>query len=622
MSLKDVYESLKVGATVGGKALYQGANMAGQEVTKAALLAKDKMYGTNSADDYSVVANMQRQNFEKLFPERFQAYQQTTSGLTNTFLAMTPAILSGGAGLASKVGAAALGGALGNNLTASKTADNAEKMVGGAALGGALAAAIPVAQWGLNLGRAALGAKGPVVSDLAEAAKDTLSKLQPGLTPAEAMPNSVAVQAAQAQAMKTGLGNKLANDLYAGRDMKIGEQLTKALDKVAPGATEGDAAGHVQKALEAYKLNVLGAAAEKAKPLYEKSLATVVPEEVNAGISKLPNLGAYIKNLSADQKQLLVEAEEKFGQGSIGYYDAIKQALYDKAAVAKRAGEAKLATSINATRIGMVNMLDNLSPDYAQARAAIEEGHKALEAQFGSIATRVLGKSKDQLNNLFKTMFDAKEPNYRDIGDFKALMEHVDPEAYRAAIKTHVQNIVDGVKAPQGKVGTVAPNIYNALFKSERQMKILKTALGADSEAYDGLKALANTISQMKAPNFAGVGQPGMPNLVAHPLEAASYAINWLKTNAISKVYFDPEHRFVGQIRELIDLNQKGKMNQAKDLVAKVLPQWMAVTHDTPQYTKPGEGGGPAVPMGAFMAPGQPMAAPRQETAIPMSAFQ
>lgn len=622
MSLKDVYESLKVGATVGGKALYQGANMAGQEVTKAALLAKDKMYGTNSADDYSVVANMQRQNFEKLFPERFQAYQQTTSGLTNTFLAMTPGILSGGAGLASKVGAAALGGALGNNLTASKTADNAEKLVGGAALGGALAAAIPVAQWGLNLGRAALGAKGPVVSDLAEAAKDTLSKLQPGLTPAEAMPNSVAVQAAQAQAMKTGLGNKLANDLYAGRDVKIGEQLTKALNKVAPGATEGDAAGHVQKALEAYKLNVLGAAAEKAKPLYEKSLATVVPEEVNAGISKLPNLGAYIKNLSADQKQLLVEAEEKFGQGSIGYYDAIKQALYDKAAVAKRAGEAKLATSINATRIGMVNMLDDLSPDYAQARAAIEEGHKALEAQFGSIATRVLGKSKDQLNNLFKTMFDAKEPNYRDIGDFKALMEHVDPEAYRAAIKTHIQNIVDGVKAPQGKVGTVAPNIYNALFKSERQMKILKTALGADSEAYDGLKALANTISQMKAPNFAGVGQPGMPNLVAHPLEAASYAINWLKTNAISKVYFDPEHRFVGQIRELIDLNQKGKMNQAKDLVAKVLPQWMAVTHDTPQYTKPGEGGGPAVPMEAFMAPGQPMAAPRQETAIPMSAFQ
>jgi hypothetical protein len=267
-------------------------------------------------------------------------------------------------------------------------------------------------------------------------------------------------------------------------------------------------------------------------------------------------------------------------------------------------------------------MLDDLSPDYAQARAAIEEGHKALEAQFGSIATRVLGKSKDQLNNLFKTMFDAKEPNYRDIGDFKALMEHVDPEAYRAAIKTHVQNIVDGVKAPQGKVGTVAPNIYNALFKSERQMKILKTALGADSEAYDGLKALANTISQMKAPNFAGVGQPGMPNLVAHPLEAASYAINWLKTNAISKVYFDPEHRFVGQIRELIDLNQKGKMNQAKDLVAKVLPQWMAVTHDTPQYTKPGEGGGPVVPMEAFMAPGQPAAAPRQETAIPMDAFK
>lgn len=146
------------------------------------------------------------------------------------------------------------------------------------------------------------------------------------------------------------------------------------------------------------------------KGIYETVYPSVVPEQVIESLGDNHLIKKAQSILSS--KPAYKEALKEVPQNSLGYWDHVKQALYD---LEEKAPD-KEARIISQTRRNLVSQLDNIHPQYQEARHLYERQkvRDALEAVFDR--KEITGKnfyqalaSDNKFNKMIKKLHDVPE---------------------------------------------------------------------------------------------------------------------------------------------------------------------------------------------------------------------
>ena len=329
------------------------------------------------------------------------------------------------------------------------------------------------------------------------------------------------------------------------------ERLAKAPDKIVQSISKN--IGGVD-AYYATADDLLAAGREKAKPFYDKAYSQVVPDStVTRSLYQMPEISKALDKAYSQYPSEL----QGVARNSIKALDYAKRALDDEINIAQRAGENNLARSRTSVKNQLLRAMDEVSPDYKEARK--------LSGDYLSI-NNAMESGKD---------FMKVDPE-RLASQFKALSP-AEQTAYRTGVAKQLRDLTD--KTMEGG------SSYNRIFGRPENQKRLAAILSPeqyknfaeDMRAQDRVFKLRNEIlggsptasKQVAAQQIAELGgmitanpQLGAMQLVKSYVTKAFDGLNDDTARKVAEIIFEERP---AQKLKLLDEISKGKGLSAKE---------------------------------------------------------
>lgn len=176
--------------------------------------------------------------------------------------------------------------------------------------------------------------------------------------------------------------------------------------------------------------DVTRAAREQAQPLYDKLQNVGDLSKINPAIEQKVALNPFLRReVSGVLSDPLYQAEYGTTRMPLTDWRVLDQAnrsINDKISAAVRAGEADKVRLLEKQKYEILNMIDDVVPEYKAARGIYEAEHKALKAQkIGEDALFDNNTSADKLSRAMKDMSDYEKRSLQ-IGAREKLMNVIE----------------------------------------------------------------------------------------------------------------------------------------------------------------------------------------------------
>lgn len=503
--------------------IWQGVKELGQEAQKIFYSTGEFLGivepGTRSALGTAIDA--QRLEAEAEIPEehRYQYRAGKFIGSEGLLLGVTAPLaapVAMGGKLSSAVARIALagaGGAAAGALTPTQSEVSHTAKIGtGAAVGAAAMTgleALGVAGKGAaalwQLGNKALGTK--LVKD--EIIREAAQKTKEGtirasketgipLDPAEATGSSSLAEARAKLGRTPSAKDKL--DKYAKiRDEKTKTAITEFMNKVSAKEVPNNLEDSVDNWAADYLANQKKVALAKASPLYDTAYKVRVSPEVDARLMENPVINKTVLR-NDDPDGIIAATLKEYPEESLGRWDAIKKLLDAKAVATNDRGAAK---QFRLASKQIREEMDNLSPEYAQARKIAMDDLEDLRALEASTLGRLANMAETQKKRMVDILFDSTEPRPSVLGEVRDMMVNDRPDLYYSLVRRYIEKQLTKKSDVTLRTGNYGKAIQEALLGSPNKRRVLDVALYRNPEARKNALYLTRVFKAMdkaKAP--------------------------------------------------------------------------------------------------------------------------
>ena len=324
--------------------------------------------------------------------------------------------------------------------------------------------------------------------------KQSAKKWGIDLTPAEisGLPSLIREQKLLS---RLDMSSDVLGGFYKKRNVQIGQALNDFLDTVAAakGPLEGNLAGVQAAGKHIDDLKAARGAA--AKPHYEAAYQSGADVDVSEIVGFLDS---QIDKTVGQTKNSLNRAKKMFFNGKelrtdIEYLDNVKKELDDMASAASRAGNNNSARLLSKVKADLVDHMDAQVPEYNQARQAFADmSSEVVEAEEG-IVGKIASLKDMQAKRAGKLLFSSESSDSLMVTRAKSAIQAANPEAWDDLIRAHFTEVIETkIKDTAKRSAGLGGRLHGALFGSDKQRRILKTAL--NEKQYNALDDLMNVL--------------------------------------------------------------------------------------------------------------------------------
>lgn len=365
------------------------------------------------------------------------------------------------------------------------------------------------------------------------------------LTPAEAL-NDEALMATQG-VVKTMPGEGAAK-AQALREQRQTQELPQAFERqiqdISPMRSPDEAGRMLIQEAQGVESQVRKELSDKAAPFYQKAYQQEIPKD--SSVLNAPRVQDYLKSVRSEFPELADKPSN-----SIEVLDEVKRMMDFDIQSAKGGASPDLnkARLISRAKSQLVNVMDEASPDYKQARAIYAEGAPEIEdivkGRIGAIGKQKAIKEPDVPKQLIAGSAEQTQEIARKFS----------PEATQAGA-------AGILRSEQGKVrGEAFDSIQKRIFNTPQQQEQFKALLG---EKYEPFAELMDVMQRV------GKGQRFLEGSPTQPRQQAAAKLEDFATDAINNKqgFIDKVMKaFFGKSPEVKTAEDAAFYNELADLV-------------------------------------------------------
>lgn len=290
-------------------------------------------------------------------------------------------------------------------------------------------------------------------------------RLNQNITPAEALGDPI-LAARQGSLGTSDEGARSLVDFSNKRAAAQEASIDSLLDRLSSGSSAAaDVRGTAQKIVKQQQ----DALSAQAKPLYEKAYEVTIPKQAQAALEADPVLAAAAKRIQRDP--IYQKALDGAGPDRLKFWDLVKREVDDQAQSFKQSGERQKGGLVSDSTGTLKSILDDLSPDYAAARAIYGEGARPLQALREGAVGRIAALNDDKLKNVSRILFDPRETDPKVLNQLRQQFLKENPDAWKGIIRNEIERRLDATKG--GKTGS---NFYSTILAKDRDFRLFLNA--------------------------------------------------------------------------------------------------------------------------------------------------
>lgn len=237
---------------------------------------------------------------------------------------------------------------------------------------------------------------------------------------------------------------------------------------------------------------------------------------------------------------------------SVEFLDLVKKNMDEAREGAYLQGKKFKASLITDTKNQLTGQLDEISPNYAQARAIYGEGAKPLEELKNSQLGKIANLDDTQLKNSSKIIFDPAQTNLKVLGNIRDQMIQKNPSVWRNMIRNEIESKLEA--AGQDYSG----NLFSKrIIGNTRDFDQLYEAAKGIPDVRKQLTSLRSYFKNTSE-NLANLGKTDLARL-------ANLDDTQLKN--VSHTIFDPAQTDIKVFRNLRDQIQKANPESWRQIV-------------------------------------------------------
>lgn len=396
------------------------------------------------------------------------------------------------------LGGGLAGAALGGAQDVMPDESRLENAATGGLVGGTLGGALPIAARGLKAGysglRKFLGREGKMVEDFLEnfseeeiktALKNQKIAESMGikLTPAEAAQSKIASKV-EGRVGTSKEGERKIYDFKEQQKKLEQQSIEDVLGKISP--DKGNSFERLRNAARKIISKKEKALAAKARPHYEAAENVEIEPTELKSLIKDGNIKRALKDVLEDERYS--SDIEGFAPNSIKVLDAAKKRIDGELGVASRSGDKNLVRVLRASKEKLLEVLDEVAPEYKKARAIYSEESPLIDL----VRNRQIGKIADlndtQIKQVGNIIFDSGELDNRVVAKMAAEFGKENPEAWANVIRNYMEGKL--ATSYEGRTGYHGTNFYNQFLANKKTYDKLQTALTGNKEAQETLKGM------------------------------------------------------------------------------------------------------------------------------------
>lgn len=295
---------------------------------------------------------------------------------------------------------------------------------------------------------------------------------------------------------------EIIQDFLRIRDDQTATAVADFLKTISPEGSTAMAGRMTRDAAQSAIEQANAARAAQASPLYQRAFQSGAQVDLAPVLATLDEqIGKTAGSMKAALQSIRKEMVDAKGapRGDLEYLHNLKMEIDDK--LGKYGTEDSLGKTakrkVLEVKDALLAQMDDASPDYQQARRIFEQGSPAVsELQHGIVGK--LAGSRDVsssghwgVDNLAATIFRPQAVDPVTVRAARDAIEAADPEAWRAIVRSHLQNVFENM-AETRAAGLAGARFSKAVFGSPRRRAILYQAMTPDQ--YANLKALMDVL--------------------------------------------------------------------------------------------------------------------------------
>jgi hypothetical protein len=331
----------------------------------------------------------------------------------------------------------------------------------------------------------------PEEFERAQELQDEARRMGVDLTGAEALGTPDILDLAADTAGAARGGANIMGKFMDKRPNQVEEAVARLVRNIGPDVTPEQAQQAAQEAAKQVITDAKRVRAEATRPFYKAAEDVEVPRsDVEAVVTALDAMkvtrGSPLANVRDELKTRLTDE----GGGLVrdtGRIDSARKEFRrrtEASDVVKDAIDPEVAAVIQPILADMRAMMIKASPDYARGRALHEEMSPVVKAlQEGNIGKIAASKT---LQAGAKFLTDPKIARRRTIKFVADRLNKVDPDAFPALAKVHIENVFDAAARDtlSGPKPTSGANFRKALIGTPQQRKNMHALLDGVADAY------------------------------------------------------------------------------------------------------------------------------------------
>lgn len=384
------------------------------------------------------------------------------------------------------------------------------------------------------------------------------------LTPAEASGSPIA-GAAQGALSRSKEGGALLFEKGQQRQISEKNAINTLLNDISP---DGSPAGEeVRKAAQQYISKREQALIEKAKPMYEKAFEGQVSRNQLNQLTKDPVINDAL--IKVDKDPVWQRELQGYPLNSVKTLDLVKRNIDDQIERALIHEKGKVPGLMKAKEY-LVDTIDNISPDYAKARAVYGQGAKPLEALRNSELAKRIGNLNDvSVKDISKNIFDPTQTDPKVMETMRKQISAENPAAWRSIVRNELERVMD-------KKDVTGINFYKQNLQGDRRFNQLLAATKDMPQAQQKLKDMREAFKYLIDPNTArnaaGLAKNSMDKtrnfgdqVLEHVKNAAGGKYDKAAVELITSSKWNNEFAEIQKIN-----NKENRAIRASDLLAKI----------------------------------------------------
>lgn len=271
-------------------------------------------------------------------------------------------------------------------------------------------------------------------------------------------------------------------------------------DISTPGADDYQSGKNLVKAADKGISDLKKVRSDLAKPYYDKA-KNVRGVDISGTIKKLddvikdtPEASSERMAISRIKKMLTTGVEDSKGnkfrvpQDKISVLDKVKKEINSKwKKDPAKAPDKDTQKSLNSVLKDMLKSIDEQVPEYAKARKVYETASPYVDQYKKSIVGDVARLEGDNVVKASQRLFSSVGSSPETVAKARRLIHKKDPDAWNAALKSHLRGIFEKQKSSAGGVDATT-NIGGMFFKrtygDPTKRKVLKAAMSKEQYEY------------------------------------------------------------------------------------------------------------------------------------------